>query len=108
MTVTRRAVVAGLAGGALLPVPAVHATEAHEIAIRNFTFDPVVLSVRPGDSIRFVNHDLAPHTATAQDGSWDTGPLEQGQSAILTVSSDWSQYYFCAFHPAMTARLIIA
>ena len=111
MTLSRRAVVAGLAslaGGALVPATALRAAAVHDVAIRNFTFEPPVLSVRHGDSIRFTNLDLAPHTATADDGSWDTGTLEKGQSATLTVSADWSLYYFCAFHPAMTARLIIA
>lgn len=110
MTITRRGLLAGVLGGTLAPAiaPIAHAQDAmHDISIRDFEFVPDNLAVNPGDRIRFTNHDLAPHTATGTDGTWDTGTLEQGESRVLTVTSGWSSEYVCAFHPAMTARLTI-
>ena len=105
MSLTRRMFTAG--AGVAMAAPVLADNRLHEIAIRDFAFHPPVLSVSPEDRIRFTNHDLAPHTATAQDGSWDSGELEEGASIILTVTKDWTGGYFCAFHPAMTARLHI-
>ena len=109
MTLSRRSMMAGALGCALAQATTLpgHAETRHEVSIRDFAFEPGNLTVKPGDQIRFTNHDLAPHTATASDGSWDTGTLEQGQSATLMVTADWSPSYFCAFHPAMTATLLI-
>ncbi len=110
MTLNRRAFVAGALGGAL-PLFTTHALakegHRHEVSIRNFVFEPDILEVKVGDRIKFTNHDLAPHTATADDGSWDTETLDQGQSIELTVTASWSGSYFCAYHPAMTATLTI-
>lgn len=77
----------------------------HDVAIRRFKFVPARLDVRPGDVIRWTNFDLAPHTATADDGGFDTGTLKKGQSHSLMVTGDLSPAYHCAFHPHMKARI---
>jgi len=79
----------------------------HDIEIKSFAFNPVTLEVRPGDHIRWTNRDISPHTATAEDGSWDTGELQRRQSAIVEVTRNMSTAYFCAFHPNMRAEIII-
>lgn len=79
----------------------------HEVEIRGFKFTPAVLEVRPGDKIRWTNMDIIPHTATAEDGSWDTGELKNGQSAVVDVTENMSAPYICAFHPQMRAALNI-
>lgn len=79
----------------------------HDIEIKGFAFNPVSLAVRPGDQIRWVNRDISPHTATAEDGSWDTGELKRGQSAMVKVARNMSTAYLCVFHPNMRAELII-
>lgn len=110
MTLHRRALLRAAPHGLLALALGTRARadgHVHEVRISGFAFSPALLAVRPGDQIRFINTDLTPHTATARDGSWDTGTLEQGDSTVLTVSPDWSSEYFCTYHPAMTARLRI-
>ncbi len=110
MRVSRREL---LWGGLVLGLPAMPfgaaraSGQMHEIAIQGFTFEPVRLSVQIGDRIRVTNHDLAPHTATALDESWDTGTLTQGESVALEVTSEWGAEFFCRHHPNMTGSLII-
>lgn len=77
----------------------------HAIAISDFEFNPSTVSVQPGDRVTWTNSDIAPHTATALDGSWDTGELTRGQSKTLIVTEQFSTDYFCQFHPSMTAKL---
>ena len=79
----------------------------HDIEIKRFEFDPSILEVRPGDQIRWTNQDISPHTATAEDGSWDTGELLKGQSATVNVAENMSTAYICAFHPNMRAQLVV-
>lgn len=79
----------------------------HDIEIRRFRFVPATVDVRAGDTIRWTNFDLAPHTATADDGRFDTGGLARGESGTVAVTEDLSRSYHCAFHPHMKARIDI-
>jgi plastocyanin len=71
------------------------------VDIQGMKFVPAQLSVAPGDTITFTNRDAAPHTATANDGSFDTGRLARGQSATVTIGAAGTFNYICALHPAM-------
>lgn len=77
----------------------------HHVEIRDFSFTPEVLSVKLGDTIIWTNQDIAPHTATARDNSWDTGTLAKGQSKEIKVTGKMKADYFCRFHPMMQAKL---
>lgn len=79
---------------------------AHTVEIRDLKFVPESLDVRAGDTITWINRDIAPHTATATDKSWDTGTLKRGERASVTVvGPGMTGWYFCRFHPAMKATL---
>lgn len=104
---TRRWVVGGLIGAALATSVKAQDGTIHDVEIKSFAFAPARLAVKVGDSIRWTNQDLSPHTATAEDGSWDTGPIEQGQSVVLEVTAAMAAEYHCLFHPNMTAGLAI-
>ena len=84
----------------MLATPAALAAE-HAVAIKGMKFDPPALTVAAGDTITFTNEDGAPHTATADDGAFDTGRLSRGQSATVTVSAAGEHAYKCLVHPSM-------
>jgi plastocyanin len=84
------------------------AAEVHQVDIKGFKFSPRSLKVAAGDKIVFTNKDRAPHTATANDNSWDTGNLSKNQSAEIVVAADSFTGYFCRIHPNMKAKLIIS
>jgi plastocyanin len=50
------------------------------VDIRDHAFNPAQLNVAPGTTVRFVNNDTEPHTATADNGLFDTGVLQPGSS----------------------------
>lgn len=82
---------------------------AHEVQVRiiRFVFDPERVEVLAGDSITWENGDLAPHTATADDGSWDTGTLERGGRGRVTFDAPGEYPYFCAYHPHMKGTVVV-
>jgi len=80
-----------------------HAPARHEIEIRTFVFSPAAVAAEPGDSLVFVNHDAVPHTATALDGSWDTGSIPANATRAVAVPSAGD--YHCAIHPTMTGKV---
>ena len=79
----------------------------HTVEIRDFAFVPAVITVNAGDTIRWVNFDIVPHTATASDNSWNTGEIKSNENATLVVSDAMVLSYYCIFHPAMTASVQI-
>jgi plastocyanin len=59
--------------------------------------------------ITWINKDSAPHTATADDNSFDTGTIAVGSSGSATIKgSSSSIQYHCTFHPWMKATLQVA
>ncbi len=108
----------GLATNAYEPNPSTAGSEqadpnqsvqnTHQIEIENMKFKTKLLNVKVGDAVTWTNLDAAPHTATALDKSWDSGRLNQGESYTLTISDQTSLAYFCVFHTAMKAKLVLA
>jgi plastocyanin len=110
---TRRAVLAravvafgATAFGSLSPRPAA-AHKTHVIEITRFKFAPAKLKASPGDTITWINRDIAPHTATAMDKSWDSGTVRRGESKSVQITEGFIDGYFCRFHPMMNAQLEI-
>ncbi len=82
-------------------------SQQHVVEIRNLEFTPKKLDVKPGDTITWINHDLVPHTVTADDESWDSGLINANAQWQTVVKADMFASYFCRFHPTMKARLDI-
>ena len=80
----------------------------HEVTIKRFKYSPAELTVAVGDTITFTNLDGAPHTATAVDGSFDTGRLNRNKSGSITVSAAGTFPYICTFHPNMKGSITAA
>jgi plastocyanin len=86
--------------------PVVHAAGAtHTVSIEGMAFVPATLTVRKGDTIVWANRDLVPHTATAQDKSFDSREIPAGKSWKLVAKTGGKMAYVCTFHPTMKGLL---
>ncbi len=107
-TSSRRDMMVGAAAMAVVltaaPVGAEDHT-IHDVEIKAFQFDPPAVQAQVGDTIRWTNRDLAPHTATADEFGWDTETITKGKSVEITVTDGMETSYFCAFHPQMTGTI---
>lgn len=77
--------------------------QEHVVEIHKFKFTSKLLDVEVGDTVTWINKDVVPHTATALDKSWDSGRLKKGERFTLTITSETSLEYFCAYHRQMKA-----
>jgi len=84
------------------------ATANQAVTIKGFAFVPATIDIKAGDTVTFTNLDGAPHTATADDGSFDTATLRRGKSAALTFSKAGEFSYFCKFHKNMKAVIRVS
>jgi plastocyanin len=68
-------------------------------------YQPNPARVAPSSQVIWDNKDSIPHTATALDGSFDTGTIQPGASGSATVPARGTIPYHCTIHPWMTATL---
>lgn len=77
------------------------------VAIAGFAFTPATVTITAGDSVTWTNSDPVAHTATATDGSWDTGDIVEGASASITFNTPGTYAYLCTPHPTMTGTVVV-
>jgi plastocyanin len=83
------------------PAPSGEAVRAAKVEIADFAYDPDPVTVQVGGKVTWINQDSAPHTATAEDGSFDTGTLDQGKIKSETFKQAGTYTYICEIHPTM-------
>jgi plastocyanin len=100
------AAVGAVAALALGAVPTVLAAD-HGVDISGFAFSPQTVTVKVGDSVTWSNADAQSHTATADDGSFDTGTITSSTPKSVSFSTAGTFAYHCKIHPAMTATVVV-
>jgi plastocyanin len=76
------------------------------ITIEDFDFgDPIAVAV--GDAVTVINRDGAPHTWTADDGSFDSGTISGGDSFEFVFDTAGEFGFRCAIHPSMTGTITV-
>ena len=83
------------------PAPSGEASKSEKVDIVEFTYQPDPVVVGVGGKVIWQNQDTAPHTATADDGSFDTGTIEKGKIGSETFKEAGTFTYFCEIHPTM-------
>jgi plastocyanin len=80
------------------------------VTVQDFSFTPSSVTINVGDTVTWHNSGQAPHNASADDGSFRTPDLNNGQSASHTFSSAGTFSYICTIHPNMhgTVRVLSA
>jgi plastocyanin len=87
-----------IVGGAVLLIAAGIASAATTVDAEDFDFSPKTISIDPGGSITFDNTGNTAHTATADNGSFDTGNLDPGESKTITIKAPGTYPYYCKYH----------
>jgi plastocyanin len=83
-----------------------------QVLMQDFVFAPGAITVKAGTTIEFINLDSAPHTATLDDNSKDTGTLNLNDKATLAFDAPGEFLYFCLFHGGpggvgMAAKIVV-
>jgi plastocyanin len=65
------------------------------------------ITIREGDTVMFWNTDSMRHNATADDGTWGSGTLDEGERFLRRFSEAGTYTYHCTYHPEMTGTIIV-
>jgi len=83
------------------------ASESVSVTIKDFEFTPATVTIKVGDTVTWTNDGPSVHTATADDGSFDSGDLSQGKTFSHTFQTAGTFSYHCSPHPFMKANVIV-
>ena len=92
-----------LAGLGLLMAGTVGATQEHQVAQKNKAFSVKKMTVKVGDTVKFVNEDSFAHNvfSLSPAKSFDLGSFGNGGSKIVTFDKPGKVEVECAVHPDM-------
>ncbi len=88
------------------PVSSTPAASA-DVHIKGFAFSPASYPEEVGGTVSWVNDDSVAHTVTADDGSFDSGPLAPGQTFTHTFATAGTVAYHCKIHGGMNATIVV-
>ena len=77
------------------------------VTIKDFEFTPAKITVNVGDTVTWKNDGPTAHSATADDGSFDTGIYGKGQSRSHTFDAAGTFAYICTPHPFMKGTVTV-
>ncbi|HYX52859.1 MAG TPA: plastocyanin/azurin family copper-binding protein, partial [Candidatus Limnocylindrales bacterium] len=66
-----------------------------QVVMKGIAFQPAQLTVRPGEVVEWKNQDIVAHTVTADDGSFDSGLIQPGETWKITAPQAASISYHC-------------
>ena len=72
-----------------------------------FCFSPGSATITVGTPVAWTNTTAAPHTATADGGTFDTSTVNPGQTTTITFSSPGTYAYHCSIHPDMHGTITV-
>src|SRR5215469_13071403 len=82
--------------------------QTYVVVIHGTKFEPAVLTVKPGDIVRWENQDIVPHNAVSTGTKeFDTGTIAVGASSKYEASNKGTFFYSCTLHPNMRGRLVV-
>jgi len=91
----------------VVPVAAPTDGKTVEIAISNFTFTPNELTIAPGTTVKWVNHDDIPHLVAEKALEFKSQALDTNDSFSFTFTKPGDVEYFCVLHPHMTGKISV-
>jgi plastocyanin len=79
----------------------------HTITITGMQYTPATLTIKPGDTVVWVNKDIVAHTATSTTAAFNSKmiPPEKSWKMIFKTKGDYP--YVCSYHPTMKGQLTV-
>src|ERR687890_1038099 len=77
------------------------------VDITDDAFDPSELNIAAGTTVTFVNNGTGLHTATADNGLFDSGELASGSSYPVVLEGAGTVTYHDELHPEMRGSIVV-
>jgi nitrite reductase (NO-forming) len=83
---------------------------------KDHAYDPPLVQIGVGETIRWTNHDMIAHTVTSgfsdglagtPDGKFDSGYIDAGGTFEMTFTEAGGYPYYCQPHPWMRGTILV-
>lgn len=95
------------APAAATPGAAKPAAGETEIALQNSAFNPKTVTVPRGTTVRWTNKDSVDHTASARQGTFESGNMKKDGTFTFKFDQAGAFEYFCKYHANMTGTITV-
>jgi len=89
------------------PVAVVADTGAVRVNLKDLAFTPAIVRIKVGQTVEWVNGDPLAHTVRADDRSWGSGFLNQGERFFRQFTVVGRYPYHCEPHSHMKGTVIV-
>ncbi|MCK4594077.1 cupredoxin domain-containing protein [bacterium] len=79
----------------------------HNVSIGDNFFNPEIITIDPGDRIRWTNNGDYTHRTKSLDDLWDSGFLDPGESYTRTFNDTGSFDYHDPQFPTATGTVVV-
>ena len=77
------------------------------VAMRDISFAPSEVRIRPGQVVMWINRDPLVHTATGEASDWNSGLMQEGQRFARRFDVPGRHEYHCLPHPQMQGVVVV-
>ncbi len=102
------AATAVLAAALVVPSGAAEARVGASVTVANMAFSPAALTVGLGATVTWTFQDATGHTATSDQGFWDSGTRSGGATYARAFTSSGTFAYHCTIHSMMRGKVAVA
>ena len=81
---------------------------SNSITIDNMAFNSSSIAVKAGTTVTWTNNESITHTVTADDASFDSGNMKQGDKFTHTFNTAGTFSYHCKYHSSMTGSVSVS
>lgn len=81
--------------------------KSYSVAIKDFAFGPVTLTVPVGATVTWTNEDEEPHTVFSTDNTFKSHALDTDEKFSFTFKKAGTYKYFCSVHPKMVGTIVV-
>ncbi len=75
--------------------------------VQDFMFRPARLEIAAGTTVVWTNGGQVAHTVTAENGGFDSGPIEAGSRRAITFPRPGRYAFHCTPHPFMRGEVVV-
>jgi plastocyanin len=79
----------------------------HKVSIKDVSFSPKEIKIKKGDTVIWTNADERDHTVTADDESFKSGNIGDGETYKRKFEKTGRYKYHCEYHPRMKATIVV-
>lgn len=80
---------------------------ATQVAIKDYAFSPVPLTVKVGTTVTWINHDDDAHAVDSTQGKFKSAALDTNGTFEFRFTEAGEYPFICRFHPKMTGKIIV-